>query len=85
MKAIDFYNKFTDPKIPALARSIAQQAVKELNEGNETPIEVNELEFNLIVRYAEIKPNKTHGTLWFRIFDELENSKDIQIQKSWKR
>ena len=85
MKAIDFYNKFTDPKIPALARSIAQQAVKELNEGNETPIEVNELEFNLLVRYAGIKPNKTHGTIWFRIFDNEQNSKDIQIQNPWKK
>lgn len=85
MKAIDFLNKLTDPKIPALARIIAQQAVKELNEGNEKPIEVNELEFNLLVKYAEIEPNKTHGTLWFRIFDNEHNSKDIQIQNPWKR
>jgi len=35
MKSIDFYNKFTDPKIPTLARSIAQQAVKELGQGTE--------------------------------------------------
>jgi len=85
MKSIDFLNKFTDPKIPTLARSIAQQAVKELNEGNETPIEVNELEFNLLVKYAGITPNETHGIKWFRIFDNESNSKDIQIFNPWKR
>lgn len=79
MKAIDFYNKFTDPKIPALARSIAQQAVKELNEGNEKPLELRELEFYLLTKFGNITPNETHGTKWFRIFDELGNGKDIQI------
>jgi hypothetical protein len=85
MKSIDFLNRFTDPKIPALARTLAQRAVRELNEGNEHPLQVNELEFNLLSRYAEIKPNDTHGTLWFRIFDEHDNSKDIQIYNAWKK
>jgi len=84
MKAIDLLNKFTEPKIPALARKIVQRAVKELNDGNEKPIEVTELEFNLITKFADIKPNKTHGTLWFRIFDQHKNSKDIQIFNAWK-
>jgi hypothetical protein len=85
MKAIDFLNKFIDPKIPPLARSIAQQAVKELNEGNETPLEVTELQFYLMAKFGNITPNETHGIKWFRIFDEQKNSKDIQIQNPWKR
>lgn len=85
MKSIDFLNKFIDPKIPPLARSIAQQAVKELNEGNEKPLEVTELQFYLMAKYAEITPNETHGIKWFRIFDNQSNSKDIQIQNPWKR
>lgn len=84
MKAIDFLNRFTDPKIPSLARTLAQRAVNELNEGNEHPLQVNELEFNLLSRYANVKPNLTHGTLWFRIYDQYDNSKDIQVYNAWK-
>ena len=83
MKAIDFLNKFTDTKIPTLARSIAEKAVRELNEGNEKPLRVTELEFNMVTRYAGIKPNDTHGTLWFRIYDEFDNSKDVQIYNGY--
>lgn len=82
MKAIDFLNKFTHDN-PAIARNLALQAVKELNEGNDKPLEVTELEFNLLVRIADITPNNTHGVLWFRIFDELDNGKDIQIFNAW--
>ncbi len=85
MKSIDFLNKLSSLDIPALARMTAQQAVKELNEGNEKPLEVTELEFNLLVRYANITPNNTHGTTWFRIFDELDNGKDIQIFNPWNK
>ena len=85
MKAIDFLNRFTDPSVPALARSIANRAVDELKEGNEKPVEITELEFYLLTRYADIVPNETHGTKWFRIYDELDNGKDIQIYNAWNR
>lgn len=84
MKAIDLLNKFADPKIPTIARNIVERAVKELNEGNEKPIEVTELEFYLVAKFAEIKPNETHGTKWFRIYDDKDNSKDIQVYNAWK-
>jgi len=86
MKAIDFLNKFTDPKIPALARTIAQRAVNELNKGDFKPIEVTELEFNMVCRYADYQPIRPAlGTDFIRIFDELDNGKDIQIQDPFRK
>ena len=86
MKSIDFLNKFIDPKIPALARTIAQLAVNELNKGDFKPIEVTELEFNMVCKYADYQPIKPAlGTDFIRIFDSLDNSKDIQIHNPCKR
>jgi len=85
MKAIDFLNRFTDAKIPAFVRLIAHRAVDELNNGNDTPIEVTEDEFKILVRYANITPNKTGDNLWFRIFDNESNGKDIQTFNAWKK
>ena len=84
MKAIDLLNKFADLNIPTIARNIVEQAVRELNEGNEKPLQVTELEFYLVAKFAEVTPNETHGTKWFRIFDEQGNGKDIQIYNAWK-
>lgn len=86
MKAIDFLNKFTDHSIPALARMKAQQAVSELNAGNFEPLELTEVEFNLVCRYADYQPiTPALGTDFIRIFDELDNGKDIQIFNAWKQ
>jgi len=85
MKSIEFLNRFTDTKIPAFVRLIAHRAVDELNHGNEKPIEVTEDEFKILVRYANITPNKTGDNLWFRIFDNESNGKDIQTFNAWKK
>ena len=86
MKAIDFLNKFKDEKIPALARLKAQQAVSELNDGNFEPIELTEVEFNLVCRYADYQPiTPALGTDFIRIFDNLDNGKDIQIHNPWTK
>lgn len=86
MKAIDFLNKFTSDEIPTLARMIAQKAVRELNEGNFDPVEVTELEFYLVSKYAEYQPiNPALGTKFIRIFDNEDNAKDIQILDPWKK
>ena len=80
MKAPIFLNRFREDHIPALARLVAFRAVNELNEGNFEPIEVTELEFELICRYADYQPIKPAlGADFIRIFDEMDNGKDIQI------
>lgn len=79
MKAIDFQNKYLDPKIPTFVRNIVEQAVTEINAGNFDSIELTEPEFYAVCRYGNITPNKTHTYDWFRIFDELDNGKDIEI------
>jgi hypothetical protein len=86
MKAPIFLNRFREDSVPALARLIAFKAVNELNEGNFEPIEVTELEFELICRYADYQPIRPAlGTDFIRIFDELDNGKDIQITDPFRK
>jgi len=84
MKAIDLLNRFSDPTIPTIARNVVVRALDELREGNEMPFETTELEFKLVTRIGNIKPNKTGNTLWFRVYTDNGNSKDIQIFNPWK-
>ena len=85
MKAIDMHNRFIDPSVPTIARNVVDRALSELRQGNETPLEVTELEFELVTRIAKIRPNSTGHTPWFRVYMDNGNSKDIQIYDPWKQ
>lgn len=83
MTATEFELIMSDDRVPAYIRKIANRAVIEIEEGNDNPIEVNENEFNLLVRYSGITPFKCSLTPFISIYDELENRKDIQLKNAW--
>lgn len=85
MRATDLLNRFTDPRVPTIARNVVVAALDELRQGNETPFETTELEFEMVTRIANITPNRTGGTPWFRVHMDNGNSKDIQIHDPWRQ
>ena len=85
MKATQFELAMSDTKIPTFIRNIANRAVKELREGNEKPLEVTEDEFYAICKYSNLTPKKAAYTSFIRIYDELDNGKDIQIHNPFNK
>ena len=80
MKATTFELRLSDPTIPAFVRLVAQRALSTLRVKGEGTIEVGEKEFNLLCRYARMQPTKSGQFTFIRIYDELDNSVDIQIE-----
>lgn len=78
MKATELELLMSDVTIPTYIRNIAQKAISTLRVKGEGIIEVCEHDMALLAKYTRIEPTKAAACKFMRIYDELDNSVDIQ-------
>ena len=78
MKAHEFELLMSDVTIPTYIRNIAQKALSTLRVNHEGIIEVNEHDMDLLCKFSRMDATKAAACRFIRIYDELDNSVDIQ-------
>lgn len=82
MRNTEFQQKMSYTNIPAFVRNEAQKALSMLRVDGDGTILVNRDTFNLICKHAQVEPTKGAMFTFIRIYDEFENSVDIQMETS---
>jgi hypothetical protein len=82
MKATTFELRLGNRAIPTFVRNMAQRALSTLRVNHEGTIETDESTFNLICKHAGVEPTKSNQFTFIRIYDEEDNSVDIQVESS---
>jgi len=85
MKTTDLELAVSKLEVPAFVRNIAQKAISELKsaEVSTSPIILQDWEFDALCRAIRVEPKNGRVYRWIRIYDELDNSIDIQTERSF--
>jgi len=81
MKATEFELKMSNVSIPSFVRAEAQKAIGKLRVDADGHIEVSDKTFWLICKHAGLTPIDGRCYRFVRIFDDLDNSVDIQTRR----